>query len=89
MQVRLGVSCVLSTAGGGLNGALLREGLVDEIQLLVLPAVIGGLGTPTVFDGTVLGDHELPTRLRLLSAQTEPDGMLWLRYEVIREVSSR
>jgi riboflavin biosynthesis pyrimidine reductase len=83
MKDRLGVSCVLSTAGGGLNGALLRAGLVDEIQLLVLPAVIGGLGTPSVFDGPVLGDEELPTRLRLLSSQAEADGMLWLRYEVI------
>jgi riboflavin biosynthesis pyrimidine reductase len=89
MRDRLGVSCVLSTAGGGLNGALLRAGLVDEIHLLVLPAVIGGLGTPTLFDGAELGDHDLPTRLRLLSSHTETDGMLWLRYQVIREVSLR
>ncbi|MFI5707915.1 RibD family protein [Kribbella sp. NPDC051620] len=84
MRERLGVSCVLSTAGGGLNGALLRAGLVDEIQLLVLPAVIGGLGTPTLFDGSELGDHDLPTRLQLLSSHTETDGMLWLRYKVLR-----
>jgi 2,5-diamino-6-(ribosylamino)-4(3H)-pyrimidinone 5'-phosphate reductase len=85
MHDRLGVTCVVSTAGGGLNGALLRAGLVDEIQLLVRPAAIGGLGTPTLFDGPELADGDSPTRLRLLFAHAETDGMLWLRYEVIRE----
>jgi 2,5-diamino-6-(ribosylamino)-4(3H)-pyrimidinone 5'-phosphate reductase len=85
MQDRLGVTCVVSTAGGGLNGALLRAGLVDEIQLLILPAAIGGLGTPTLFDGPELADGDSPTRLRLLFAHAETDGMLWLRYEVIHE----
>lgn len=85
MHDRLGVSCVVSTAGGGLNGALLRAGLVDELQLLVRPAAIGGLGTPTLFDGPELADDESPTQLRLLFAHAETDGMLWLRYEAIRE----
>jgi riboflavin biosynthesis pyrimidine reductase len=81
---RLGVTCVVSEAGGGLNGALLRAGLVDEIQLLVVPAVIGGRDTPSIFDGPELTDEESPTRLRLLSAHAESDGMLWLRYAVLR-----
>ncbi|WP_433365283.1 dihydrofolate reductase family protein [Actinoplanes sp. CA-142083] len=81
MRSRLGVTCVVSTGGGGLNGALLRAGLVDELQVVVLPAVIGGLGTPTLFDGPPLGAGESPLPLRLLSAQTSADGTLWLRYE--------
>ncbi len=85
MQERLGVTCVVSEAGGGLNGALLRAGLVDEIQLLVIPAVVGGLGTPALFDGSQLLRGERPTTLRLLSSHAGADGMLWLRYEVIRE----
>jgi 2,5-diamino-6-(ribosylamino)-4(3H)-pyrimidinone 5'-phosphate reductase len=88
MQDRLGVTCIVSTAGGGLNGALLRAGLVDEIQLIVLPAAIGGEGTPTLFDGPELTDGQSPTRLRLLSSHTESDGVLWLRYEVLAEATS-
>ena len=87
MYDQLAVTCVVSEAGGGLNGALLRAGLVDEIQLLVLPAAIGGRGTPGLFDGPELGDGESPTRLRLLSTHAEADGLLWLRYEVLREPS--
>jgi riboflavin biosynthesis pyrimidine reductase len=84
MRERLGVTCVVSTAGGGLNGALLRAGLIDEIQLLIMPAAIGGLGTPALFDGPELADGEAPARLRLLSSRVEGDGLVWLRYEVVR-----
>ena len=88
MQNQLGVTCVVSTAGGGLNGALLRAGLIDEIQVLVLPAAIGGQGTPALFDGPELGDGEAPTPLRLLSVHAESDGLLWLRYEVLHATAS-
>lgn len=84
MRSRLAVTCVVSTGGGGLNGALLRAGLVDEIHLIVLPAAVGGAGTPGVFDGPALADGESPTRLRLLASHTEADGTLSLRYEVVR-----
>ena len=59
-----------------------RAGLVDELQLLVAPALIGGRDTPSMFDGPELADGEPPTRLRLLTVHAEADGMLWLRYEV-------
>ncbi|GAB3413034.1 RibD family protein [Flindersiella endophytica] len=85
MRERLGVTCVVSKAGGGLNGRLLRAGLIDEFHLIVSPAIVGGLGTPTVFDGPELSVDEKPQPLRLLSARVETDGMLSLRYEVVRD----
>ncbi|WP_433294754.1 RibD family protein [Actinoplanes sp. CA-030573] len=84
MRERLGVTTVVSHAGGGLNGALLRAGLVDEVEVIVLPALVGGLGTPTIFDGPPLGDDESPLPLRLLSAQVETDGTVLLRYAADR-----
>lgn len=50
----LGVTCVVSEAGGGLNGALLRAGLVDELHLVLLPSLIGGRDIPSTFDGAPL-----------------------------------
>ncbi|MFC9687380.1 dihydrofolate reductase family protein [Kribbella sp. NPDC056951] len=76
----LGVTCVLSEAGGGLNGALLRAGLVDELHLVVLPAAVGGAGVPTVFDG----EEGAPVELKLVSAEPTADGVLGLRYEVVK-----
>ncbi|MCL4490149.1 MAG: dihydrofolate reductase family protein [Chloroflexi bacterium] len=84
MESELGVHCILSTAGGRLNGALLRAGLVDEINLEFLPGVIGGFDTPSLFDSPELKADEMPTRLRLISAQAQADGRVWLRYEVVR-----
>ena len=82
MREKLAVTCVVSNAGGGLNGALLRAGLVDAVDLLVAPALVGGMGTQSIFDGVPLGAGEMPTQLRLVSAH-EADGLLRLRYGVI------
>jgi len=85
MRSKLGVTCVLSTAGGKLNGALLRARLVDEINVELLPAVIGGHETPSLFDAPTLTPGEWPTRLELMSAQVQVGGRVWLRYRVVRE----
>jgi 2,5-diamino-6-(ribosylamino)-4(3H)-pyrimidinone 5'-phosphate reductase len=82
MGTELGVSCVLSNAGGGLNGALLRAGLIDELHLTIAPALIGGLGTPSVMDGPPLAAGEPPTRLQLISVHTDTAGSVRLHYAV-------
>ena len=83
MQEKLGVTCLLSTAGGKLNGALLRAGLVDEVNVEFLPAIIGGLDTPSLFDAPALKPDEWPSRLKLISAQVQSEGRVWLRYQVV------
>ena len=85
MKSVLGITCVLSTAGGKLNGALLRAGLVDEINIELLPAVIGGFDTPSLFDSPALEPHQLPTRLEMISCQVHSGGRVWLRYRLISE----
>ena len=86
MKAQLGVQCVLSTAGGRLNGALLRAGLIDEVNVEVLPALIGGRDTPTLYDSPALGPDEPLTQLKLISchaAATQAGGRVWLRYAVV------
>jgi 2,5-diamino-6-(ribosylamino)-4(3H)-pyrimidinone 5'-phosphate reductase len=82
LGTRLGVTRLLSTAGGRLNGALLRAGLVDEVNVELLPAVIGGFDTPSLFDSPALGPGERPIRLELIWARVHVDGRVWLRYRV-------
>lgn len=82
---KLGVTTVLSTAGGRLSGALLRAGLIDEINIEFLPGIIGGLDTPSLFDSPALGPGEWPARLDLISTHVQADGQVWLRYRVISE----
>jgi riboflavin biosynthesis pyrimidine reductase len=85
LHEHLGVETVVATGGGRLSGALLRAGLVDEVDVEVLPAAVGGRGTPALFDAPPLLPDEWPTRLRLLTADVLEDDHLRLRYAVSRE----
>lgn len=80
----LGVTCVISTSPGRLGGALLRQGLADEINIDFFPAIIGGFKTPSLFMSPELGENEMPTRLNLIFSEVK-NGRVWLRYEVVRE----
>jgi riboflavin biosynthesis pyrimidine reductase len=84
LGTHLGAGCVVSEAGGGLNGALLRAGLVDELHVVTVPALIGGLGTPSVFDGPALPPGSPPVRLRTVEVTVGEQGSVWSWYEVSR-----
>lgn len=82
LRRELGVRTVVATGGGQLGGALLRAGVVDEVDLELLPAVIGGRGTPALFDAPPLAPDEDPVSLELLDADVRDDGHVRLRYAV-------
>jgi 2,5-diamino-6-(ribosylamino)-4(3H)-pyrimidinone 5'-phosphate reductase len=76
---RHGARVVRVDSGGGLTGALIERGLVDELSLLVHPRLAGpgqrlwhgGAGRPT-------DEYEL------LAAEALEEGLVWLRYQVPR-----
>ncbi|GAA1261901.1 hypothetical protein GCM10009657_41370 [Oryzihumus leptocrescens] len=78
----LGASTVIADGGGGINGALLRAGLIDEVHVITFPALIGGLSTPSFVDGTPLPAGSSPVRLRPLGLVQGTLGSIWARYEV-------
>ena len=87
IRMQLGAECVVSEAGGGLNGALLRAGLVDELHIITVPALIGGLGTPSIMDGPPLEPGSLPCQLRAIDVQVGAHGTIWAHYEVVPAVA--
>jgi 2,5-diamino-6-(ribosylamino)-4(3H)-pyrimidinone 5'-phosphate reductase len=80
LGTRLGLRTLMLEGGGGINGSMLRAGLVDEVSLLVAPVADGRAGTPSVFD--VAGENVLPRRLALESVERRAGDVLWLRYRV-------
>jgi 2,5-diamino-6-(ribosylamino)-4(3H)-pyrimidinone 5'-phosphate reductase len=82
LRVHLGVTTVVASGGGILNGALLRARLVDEVDIDLLPAIIGGGAAPLLFEGARLGQHETPVRLTPIVVQLKPGGGIFVRYAV-------
>lgn len=82
-----GVRDVRVDSGGSLNGALLRQGLVDEVHLLVHPQLIGGESASSVFKAADLGPGEAPIGLVLKHVRRPRPGYLWLEYWVDRTPS--
>jgi len=80
----LGVKRILLEGGGGANGAFLRAGLVDELHLILCPAVDGAKGAPSVFDSTETeADQRAPVTAMLLeTSQTMEGGAILLRYRM-------
>jgi riboflavin biosynthesis pyrimidine reductase len=76
---RFGVRTLMLEGGGRINGSMLRDGLIDEVSVLVAPIVDGRIGTPAVFD--IEGDGS--TYKLVLEAVDQREGdVLWLRYRV-------
>lgn len=78
----LGAQVVLANAGGTLNAALLRAGLVDVVDVVTLPGLVGGTGTPSIMDGPALRPEEDPIRLELIDCVVE-NGCVRTRYRPI------
>ncbi len=71
-QLKQDASRDISVGGAGLAGQALTAGLVDELQLMLVPAVVGG-GKPALPAGTRL-------TLELLDTRTFAGGAVYLRY---------
>ena len=74
---RHGARVVRVDSGGELIGVLLREGLLDELSLLVHP-LLAGPGRQTWHGGA----PERAGELELVAAEALEQGLVWLRYRV-------
>jgi 2,5-diamino-6-(ribosylamino)-4(3H)-pyrimidinone 5'-phosphate reductase len=79
-----GVESVLLDSGGTLNGILLRAGLVDEINLLIHPNLVGGISPSSCFNSDDLKSEEGVIDLKLINMKKVKDNIIWLKYEVIK-----
>jgi riboflavin biosynthesis pyrimidine reductase len=83
----LGIERLLLEGGGVVNGSFLRAGLIDEISVIIIPAVDGAAGAPCVFDSPS-ADAEPPAPVRkidLIGCEQMEAGVVWLRYRVENE----
>jgi len=70
------------TGGGTINGAFLRQGLIDEISIVYAPVAIGGKQTPTIFDSDDILDPKTITQLELIQVKPLLTQLVWVHYQV-------
>ena len=84
LNAELGVERLLVEGGGTANGAFLRAGLLDELSMVICPAIDGASGAPSLFHSTD-ADADAPaplTSMKLESSEILPGGEVWLRYRL-------
>lgn len=81
LQVRYGLRTLRIDSGGTLSAVMLREGLIDEISVILSPCVVGNANTAHFINPDVAGLTE-PSKLKLKHVEIKDDGLVWIRYEV-------
>ncbi|WLD94391.1 dihydrofolate reductase family protein [Alkalihalobacillus sp. AL-G] len=71
------------SGGGSIKGVFLRQGLIDEISLVLAPLAVGGRQTPSIFDSEELESLDGVTQLELLNTRPIGEqGAIRLHYRV-------
>jgi len=72
-------------SGGTLNAYLLRAGVIDEVHIITVPILVGGLGTPSIMDGKQLEDWKGIIPLEFLGVDRLKHGFIKMKYKVIHK----
>ena len=86
LKAQFGCERLTVQSGGTVNSLFLRDKLLDFVDVVVAPVLIGGKDTATLIDGPSLRTKDELARLgvlRLIDASILEDAYVRLRYQVI------
>lgn len=87
LRENYGCERITLQTGGTLNGMFLREKLLDYVDIVVAPVLVGGQDTSALIDGKSLTGQEELDRLGILEltgCETLKHSYLRLKYKVVR-----
>ncbi len=79
-----GIRSLRVDSGGTLNGILLREGLADEINILIHPELAGGIKPDSIFNEINENSLNGNINLELTLMEKLRNEIVWLRYKIIK-----
>lgn len=85
LNARHGIQTLRADCGGSLNGALLRARLVDEVSLLIHPALVGGSTPRSMFLAPDLATGASPISLSLTHMERLAGDLVWLIYKIEKQ----
>ena len=74
-------------SGGSLNGLFLRNNLIDYVNIVIAPLLVGGKDVPTLIDGEAISDLEELNKLKaleLIECNQLDNSYIQLKYKVKR-----
>ena len=86
LKTKYDVEKITIQSGGTLNCQFLREGLIDYVNIIVAPILVGGSQTSTIIDGESINKIEELSQLKplkLLEVKRLEDSYIQLKYKVI------
>ena len=87
LRLEHNIKKVTIQSGGTLNSILLREQLIDKVSLVICPALVGGVNTPSLIGGESLQTEKELRKvgvLKLVKVNLLKDSYLHLLYDVLR-----
>lgn len=82
-----GVDRLTIQSGGSMNGLFIRNDLIDYVDIVIAPILIGGKDVPTLVDGeSIKNENELGLlrSLELMECNKLNDSYIELKYKVRR-----
>lgn len=87
IKEKYNAEAVTIQSGGTLNGKFLRENLIDYVNIVIAPLLVGGKDTSTLIDGKSIDSPKELCKLKalkLLECKQLENSYIQLKYEVIK-----
>ncbi len=87
MRRKYDAESITIQSGGTLNGKFLRENLIDYVNVVIAPLLVGGKDTSTLIDGeSIMSSKELSKlkALKLIECKELENSYIQIKYKVIK-----
>jgi len=86
VRKKFGAERLTIQSGGNMNGQFLRDDLIDYVNVVVAPVLVGGRDTSTLIDGDAISSPDELFKIRpmeLMECKALEDSYVQLKYRVI------
>lgn len=87
MRKKYNAEAITIQSGGTLNGKFLRENLIDYVNVVIAPLLVGGKDTSTLIDGESISSSKELSKLKalkLIECKELENSYIQLKYKVIK-----
>lgn len=80
LNKHFGLDKIVVSGGGGINWSFFEQGLVDEVSVVVVPAVDDHYGRPNLFDNSKGESSVQPAGFKVQDVEQLDGNIIWLHY---------